>query len=67
MRFQTNEEFVKVMNGYRTTNITSGSIYMPASHVTLPDSVDWRKEGYVTPVKNQVRMSQIILPHIETN
>lgn len=55
--FQTNEEFVKVMNGYKVVNKTQGATYMPPSHVTVPDSVDWRKEGYVTPVKNQVTVT----------
>jgi len=31
----------------------SGSTYMEPSHVSLPTEVDWRKEGYVTGVKNQ--------------
>merc|ERR1711860_65587 len=49
----TNEEFVKVMNGYKPANKTQGAAFLPPSHVTLPDSVDWRTEGYVTPIKNQ--------------
>lgn len=43
------------MNGYRMSNKTrEGTTYLPPSNVKIPDTVDWRKEGYVTPVKNQV-------------
>lgn len=51
------EEFRK-LNGYRKSknaSLTTGgcSTYLSASNVKVPDEVDWRKEGYVTPVKNQ--------------
>ncbi|CAL1536018.1 unnamed protein product [Lymnaea stagnalis] len=50
----TNEEFVKVMNGYRMrTGPGSPIVYAGGDPKDLPDTVDWRDKGYVTDIKDQ--------------
>jgi len=49
----TNLEFRAQMNGYRTMNSTGASTFMRPAHLKAPQEVDWRQQGYVTPVKNQ--------------
>ena len=41
------------MNGYKGSANKTGSTYMAPAHLKAPETIDWRNEGYVTPVKDQ--------------
>jgi cathepsin L len=52
----TNEEFNKQMNGLDLSLKVNGGdrhTYRAPANVQVPDEVDWRTQGYVTPVKDQ--------------
>ncbi|KAG5879821.1 hypothetical protein JTB14_007673 [Gonioctena quinquepunctata] len=52
-------EFTQSLNGYNrsisapTIGIPQATAFIPSANVVFPESVDWREEGAVTPVKSQ--------------
>jgi cathepsin L len=50
----THQEFVQTLNGLRGSSKSQPtSTFIPPSNLDLPATVDWRKQGLVTPIKNQ--------------
>ncbi|XP_066113531.1 procathepsin L-like [Saccopteryx bilineata] len=49
----TNEEFRQVMNGLQYQKHRKGKVFQEPLFAEIPRFVDWRKKGYVTPVKDQ--------------
>lgn len=52
---QSDAEYHKVYSSYRNHKTKSErKVYMPPAQSNFPDTVDWRSNGAVTPVKNEV-------------
>lgn len=52
----SNEEFRRQMNGYSNAKSAIPAyerVYHVSEDDAIPDSVDWREKGYVTPIKDQ--------------
>lgn len=50
---QTNEEFTAARNGYRGLCSSTKATFRYENVSAVPSSIDWRKKGAVTPIKDQ--------------